>query len=317
MNHLQSRAIGREPSSSPAGSSAPRRGSVLIEFAFIALAFTLLMAGTIELGRMIYTAQVVQNAVRAGARELAMRPLPATATWREIFYPTTAAEAQLGADVREYVYDSGLLVKDVTNMDAAQLRAEVDAWPIVNRMLYPVMIHDTVGHLELLRYPGALLMNPNYQVAPLFQDSKYTVAIPRVDSTSSDAGGAQTISWVPVVEEIVANNDPSQGPFSLTGSVVNGMRGVVAMRINYPYQASTLSDFHPTATAPNSVVLADDSGQPPPPSPLANLPTELNQYSGKYGLGKLYVLGQEVRPYRQLISAQAMFRREVLAPRLH
>ena len=39
--------------------------------------------------------------------------------------------------------------------------------------------------------------------------------------------------------------------------------------------------------------------------------TVAGAYSGTYGLGTQYVLGREVRPFRRLIAAQAIFRREV------
>ena len=34
-------------------------------------------------------------------------------------------------------------------------------------------------------------------------------------------------------------------------------------------------------------------------------------YSGPYGLGRQFAFVREVRPYRKLLSAQAIFRREV------
>ena len=63
-----------------------RRGAVLVEFAFVALGFYVLLMGTVEIGRMILSSQLLNNAARVGARELAMMPLPATMTF-EPFMP--------------------------------------------------------------------------------------------------------------------------------------------------------------------------------------------------------------------------------------
>ena len=40
-------------------------------------------------------------------------------------------------------------------------------------------------------------------------------------------------------------------------------------------------------------------------------PDGTGPYSGAYGLGEHLALGQSLRPFRRLISAQAIFRREV------
>ena len=34
-------------------------------------------------------------------------------------------------------------------------------------------------------------------------------------------------------------------------------------------------------------------------------------YAGEYGLGRMFVAGETVRPFRKLLSAQMIFRREV------
>ena len=78
-------------------------------------------------------------------------------------------------------------------------------------------------------------------------------------------------------------------------------RGLVALRINYPFQAATLS-----ATAPNPnpsqpnfryIDSSDDPsfGAPPPDS-------EMGTYYGDRGLGNQRAFGKIVRPFRRLIS---------------
>ncbi|MGA8351882.1 MAG: hypothetical protein WB773_29100, partial [Isosphaeraceae bacterium] len=80
----------------------------------------------------------------------------------------------------------------------------------------------------------------------------------------------------------------------------------VALRINYPFQAASLS-----ATAPSSNWPPDPNFNYIQPSDGTNTP---GTYSGPNGLGDQFVFATNVRPYRRLISAQAIYRREVLGP---
>jgi hypothetical protein len=83
-----------------------------------------------------------------------------------------------------------------------------------------------------------------------------------------------------------------------------------------------LSGFQPaapTATDPlppnlSRPLIADDasveSTNAPPGNPIGG--TAIGPYAGPYGLGAQYALaGGTVRPFRRLVSAQAVFRREV------
>jgi hypothetical protein len=99
---------------------------------------------------------------------------------------------------------------------------------------------------------------------------------------------------------------------------------VAAIRINYPFQAGTLSGFRaepPSADDPlppnlsNRITAADDDVvAPPPPSGtlLPDDPEEFGPYAGRYGLGRQLAFGATLRPFRKLISTQALFRREVV-----
>jgi hypothetical protein len=282
-----------------------RRGSVMIEFAFIALAFYLLFAGTLELGRMIATDQIIQNAARVGARELALVPLRPTETFLQAL-----AEPQVVATI----YDPTKLAVDVTGG-----LPNTGTWPVINRMLYPVMVIDQVGGASILHYPGAVLSDGA---------GAFTVGVPHV--VSRDAQGHETIRWVPVIEEVRSNPlDPNTGPFSLAwngaGSDPRPQRGLVALRINCPYQASTMTAFRQEADPGsgeivNIPVLADDLAvivQNPNEAPgqAVSGGSASGVFAGQYGLGKFYAMGTAgaggVRPFRRLISAQAMFRREV------
>ena len=132
--------------------------------------------------------------------------------------------------------------------------------------------------------------------------------------------GNQSIRWVPVVEEIPSDGDES------SFSIASPERGIVALRINYPFQSASMSSFQtnpaepfePTIGNPN---VADDGsvtetnvGERPGEltnAPLTDGENYAGTYGGQYGLGAQGALGQIVRPYRRVISAQAIYRREL------
>jgi hypothetical protein len=280
---------------------------VLVEFALVALTLSLLLAATIEFGRLLFYAQALQDVARVAARELSLIPLAANMTF----------DVALGdATVLQRVYDPGRLVVDVTDWTDADFDAYVHSdLPVVNRALLPLMVIDRPeGGPKLWRYPGALLTDAS-------SSSGFTVGIPRIDARDPDTG-AESITWVPILEEM------SAGHFGMTlgSSCVSPPCGVVALRINYPYQAAAITAHVPNPAGPAEPTLgnpiqADDEGvvetnAPPgetlpvdPQAPFPNYPI----YSGPYGLGRqLAYGGLTVRPYRKLLSAQAIYRREVI-----
>jgi hypothetical protein len=287
----------------PAQVARQRAGSMMVEFAFICLAFYLLLAGTLELGRMITVSQAVQNAARVGARELALVPLPPTATFQQ---------ALSTPQVRTTIYNPYLLALDVGGG-----MPNTDAWPLINRMLLPIMIRDRMdlggGMTDVLHFPGAVLRDTT--------NGQLTVAVPNV--ISRDTEGIETIRWLPVLEEVVSNpNDPNSGPFSLAST--GPERGLVALRINCPYQASTMTAYRVVGGGPSMLPVHANDGavtqvNAAPGALLggAGDPDDLGYaaaYSGPYGLGKMYAMGEGnggVRPFRRLISQQSIFRREV------
>lgn len=299
---MQTTQQARGPAAERVRSEAPpcagRRGSILVEFALVSLAFYLILAGTLEVGRMITTAQILQNAARTMARELALMPLPATMTFDE---------ALRCPAVNERIYDPGLLAVELPD----DLDGETNAWPIVNRILLPLMVISQVDGTTYLHYPGALVDSAVFGS---------TVAIPNVVSRGTD--GVETIRWVPVIQEIRSvSTDPSSGPFSMVTTGTE--RGLVALRVNCAYQAATMTAFQPVDPNDehpvNEAILANDggvtldSGSPGGPGGSLIGGAESGTYSGQYGLGKLYALNKAVRPFRRLISGQAIFRREVFA----
>jgi hypothetical protein len=286
-------------------------GSVLVEFALIALFFYIVLALTIDFGRMIYTAQVLQEAARVAARELAVTSLPADFTFEN---------ALQDPQVISRVFNPDALVIDLDT--CPNVEAFFATLPAVNKILRPIMIVEHVdlnGPRRFMRYPGALLSNSSTP-APC-TPSGFTVGIPQIDTRDPNTG-AETITWVPVLEEIRV--DPANsltGPFSFLSTATD--HGLVALRLNYPYQAAASSSFRTSPAGPFEANLAypnladdgavTDAGGPPPGTTPVGSATAIGPYAGPYGLGRQMALGQTngVRPFRKLLAAQAIFRREV------
>jgi hypothetical protein len=98
-------------------------------------------------------------------------------------------------------------------------------------------------------------------------------------------------------------------------SIASPQRGLVALRINYPYQAAALSAYYPSTAHP---IEANDGGvrvQPradgfDPGTPVGS-GQAVGTYAGPFGLGRQFALGKSVRPFRKALTAQAIYRREV------
>ncbi len=259
-----------------------RQGGALVEFALVSLIFYLLFAATIEFGRLIFAAQVLQDVARVAARELAVTPLPAAVTFDEAL----ALPA-----VRERVWDSAQLIVNATN--DATLEAGFAALPLVNRALRPLFIPDKIGDTSVLRYPGALVPDATVPVWGL------RVMIPK-----EVPGGGYVMRSV--LQEVRGDpGDPATGPFSATSLAVPN--SIAAVLVQYPFQAASMSAFTPQPPEP--------SGAPAPtvgfvvPAPAD---TPIGTYTGENGLGAQAAFGQKVRPYRRILTGQSFFRREVL-----
>jgi hypothetical protein len=321
-----------------------QKGAALIEFALIALTVYLLLAASIEFGRMIFVSQTLQDASRLAARELALTPLPAGCTFEEaLAYPnlpvadancpsTPDPDCSQSPNVPCRVWDPARLVVDITCAPTdTEFQNFMNNLPVVNQALRPVMIYETNNGRKLLRYPGALLAVPGQTFSPggacPANANDLTVGIPRVTGRDPITG-VETIKWVPVLGEVVPNEaDPSSGPFSLLST--GPQKGLVAVAINYPFQSAMLSLFQRDPVDPlkpnlSAVVVANDgavqtdpSSGPAPGTPVAG-GTDQPTYSGQYGLGGQYALNntndpsRAVRPYRKLLLGQAIFRREVV-----
>ena len=298
--------------------SRMRRGQSLVEFAVVALVVYMLLAAILTFGHALYVAQGLQMAADLGAREISRTPLGPNITFED---------ALNDPKVQDDIYSEDLLVFDLETLGATEsfFQDVVPTWPVLNQQLATLMIVDRpdfdgdgTPDRRLLRYPGALLSKSGTPTG-------FTVGIPIVVSRAAD--GVETIRWVPVVEEIDSADSPE--PFQISSP----HRGIVALRINYPFQSASMSSFRENAAGPFEPTLgspnaADDGGvsETNPeerPGDLIGTPllgggTYADTYGGQYGLGAQGAIGSEyftgsrpVRPYRRVISAQAIYRREV------
>jgi hypothetical protein len=296
---------------------------------------------------MIFVSQTLQDAARLAARELAVTPLPAADKFEDALNDGITVQPNIWNESM-LVLDT----TNCGPADDLQANIDVLPLPTVNRALRPLLISETAdlgdgsGPRRLLRYPGALFTVTG-TTPTTFPNSCVVVRtdliplIPRVVQRNDVGGskGVETIAWVRVLSEVRANTtDPNSGPFSFDATSTSPQKGIAAVAINYPFQSTLLSAFQKTpATAAdplppnlsNAITADDDSvtvqGLLPPDMPPMTLVTPAPcpqgdpclAYSGKYGLGGQYALSTftpngKVRPYRNLLLGQAIFRREVV-----
>ncbi|MCG8651500.1 MAG: pilus assembly protein [Pirellulales bacterium] len=292
-----------------------RQGQALVEMAFLIPLVVIIIGATISFGLFFFHANVLQQAVDVAAQEIARFPRGAT---RELgLGDLSAADTTVmyDADFRAQIYDERFLVIDDTEWDQStpfggDFTAYMDQLPLLNRLLATTMVRDETIGGGVTRFPGAIVSND--------LTGEQTVLIPIIGYDRA-TGAESLIEWVAPVEEIRPNN--GQGPYSI--SAVNTAAafspGMVALRINYPAQSTTLinrtGDDGEVIIAANDAALADgntgtnyslvvgaESGV-----------ADTTIHSGRFGLGRQAALLRAggVRPYRKVISVQAIYRREV------
>ena len=306
-------------------SKRSERGGVLVEFSLSLIVLWLIVAATLDLGRAFAAAHVLQSAARSAARELALDDAIA---WNASFDDALAA-----------IFDPSYLVVDATCLD--QRANERDTSPrmelaeilskrghTLNLMLTPLMVFEQVSvggtDLRLLRYPGALLQSGETADSGKPCTTPYTVGIAEVDDLQS------RVTFHSVVEEI----EPDV--FSLAVQPDSSLpAGTVALRLLYPFQAVGLSAWRivdgfnkplPAVSADDYAVDLTSVGESKTVSALDARGPEggleayaqtgtgdpIPIYGGSLGLGVQGVLGQEVRPFRRVLTAQAIAPREVI-----
>ncbi len=304
----------------------------------------MLLAAILTFGHMLYVAQGLQGAADLAAREISRTPFHASdpdtlepLTFEQLFVekvgvPTNLTDNDL---LRTRVFDPAYLVLDLAafymeNPEGNVFLDVAPQLPILNQQLLALMIVDRPdfdgdGDTDAwyLRYPGALLSRtalnpPAGKTYESYVVADRTVGIPLLTN--------DTIRWVSVVEEIdteESNDNAGSNPDPF--SIQSIQKGIVALRINYPFQSASMSAFKPSegpfdSTIGNPILTSDIPAAPAPadgtPINIPDVtsgsdPTYAGTYGGQYGLGAQGAFGQVVRPYRRVISAQAIYRREV------
>jgi hypothetical protein len=314
-----------------------RRGGVLLEFAIVSFVFYVLFSVVVDMGRAAFMASSANDAARLLARELALAPLKPNLSFEEALNEPLVLGQYTPGGTGPGIYDKRFLAIDLQSYIPSGMTLDefFGTLPIVNRALRPLMFFDTIevngAPRQFLRYPGTLVQLAN-TTAGSGTPFIYTVVVPELTYSGSSSA---IVRWLPVVQEI-----RSAAPGTLTTPVSELQSpfhvgspegGIAAVRINVPFQATasggrSLETSDPQelyATGFQNVVLANQT---------VNVATNMEQavaggatlvqtdssqsagaYAGSFGLGNLQILGSEVRPWRKVLMAQSIFRREVFA----
>ena len=271
----------------PARLRRPERGAALVEFALVSLVLYLLLAGAIEFGRLMFDANALQDVARVAARELAVAPVRAEATFDYALSCDAASDPGCLVDLRARIFDPACLVVDLNDPAVAfDPDGYFAAMPVVNRALRSLMISEP-SRPGVLRYAGALLErlgrrgvqrdrarrpgradgadggHPARRVARRRRRRGDQVGAGRRGNSRGPGRGLS-------VERTVQPGVPRQrGRRAGRSTPIRWQTaGLAAVRINYPYQAATLSGFR--SSAPNGIdpmppnvgsfIAADDGG---------------------------------------------------------
>lgn len=295
-------------------SQCDRFGSALVEFAFLLPLLTVIIGATLSFGMFFYQANSLQQAVDVAAQEISRMPFAPTAQLGLGDLDAANTTVMYDATFQTQIYNEQYLVIHDSEWDTStsfngDFQAYVDTLPLLNRMLATVMVRDNSYGSGVTRYPGAVVTNSI--------TSEESVLIPII---GYNAAGTETlVEWVAPVEEIRPGG--GDGPFSVTAtnSAASFVPGMVALRINYPAQSTTL--VNRTGSRGQVIIEADDSsltdGDTGSNYSLAvaaeSGTADTTIHSGRYGLGRQAALFVEtgIRPYRKVMSVQAIYRREV------
>lgn len=359
MNLVSEKTLATMRCSRPQRALGNRRGQALLEFALLIPVIILLIGATISFGLFFFQANVLQQAVDVAAQEISRMPygpdqnlgLGQLDQCDELDFVCNDQE------FKDRIYDEQFLVihdsewGDSTSFNG-NFQSFIDQLPLLNRLMAPTMIRDN----NMTRYPGTIVVNGStgeetvlipiveYRARSLSDPPPFPNDNPPgfgfVPSTIRSAGEI-VCEWVAPVEEIRVDHDQNdttsrQGPFALgsgaDATLSSFEPGMVALRINYPAQSTTLinriSDENLSSNSDcelgGIIVIVGDTEQKPgastgcyqiqDPTPRISPGCDTlgsNANAGLYGLGELEALTRIVRPYRKVMSFQAIYRREV------
>ena len=240
---------------------------------------------------MVLYAQTVQQAADVAAREISRTPLRPRQLMDVLYsnVPSDYSSSGGSSTVRTALFDPQLLQFDMTTgVPAGQSVLDVvQTWPIINQMLYPAMIVQPGDQVyggtptdQYLCYPGAVpctdSANPNRTV--------YCVA--RIDSRTPD--GAETITWVPVIEEMTSRRSPVAVFRGIAAGRTVSLADQLRLPIGHDERLSPAADLAAGADRP-AVGSPHDSGGDGQflklHSDRHGAPSAVGTYSGPYGLG--------------------------------
>ncbi|MDB5390253.1 MAG: TadE family protein [Planctomycetaceae bacterium] len=294
-----------------------RKGQALVEFALVALVLYLLLGAIITFGQMIYASQGTQQAADLLARELSHASIGADLTLAQAINNDKdenggrieTSDVNVQSTVLAKIYDPKYLVLYIGPDDGngnlsfqghGTLYALMSKLPLVNQQLVPLMIFDkdSFPGTPVLRYPGAIAGSGVIGPAPdYYSDGPQTI-----DATVTiyDSNG----NTVDVVNEIILDKDHQPPNYKTPFQISSPQRGVVALQLNYPYQSAAMSSYAASPDGPfepngGDVQIVDDEGQ------------AFGLYTGSKGQGRQAAWGQDVRPFSKIISATAIYRREL------
>ncbi len=297
----------------------------MIEFALVSTILLLLLGALFDFGRVFFVAQQGQRTVHFAARELALLPLPPTGiSLRDALacrrvevgdpaFPECAPLAGVPVLPREGIFDPDWLAVSCATLaglgfdcnDEGDMDAFVSRLPVVNQMLWPLMIWDRTGDCPgaapcILRYPGALFSDASPANPTGFQ-----VLIPILDGAA--------VRCVPVVEAIV--DGAGVGSFPVESG------GRVALRWNFPFQAASLLAGQPDDGVLVPIDVADldcpglvagvSEAETLGPLPALDATPGAGPHAGPLGLGRHLARARELRPFRRVLSTEALARREL------
>jgi hypothetical protein len=298
-----------------------RCGQSLLEFALVAFILVTILAATVTLGYSLFAAQALQQAVDFAAQEISRTPFPADSDLGlGRLDSDNPGWVMRDPDFLTRIYNPADLVVYASELGINETFQEhMDSRPLLNRLLAPLMIaeRDADGTLVRYRYPGTVVTDPG--------DNEETVLIPIM---GYGVNGAESfIRWVAPVEEIpFVSGSTSHYPFSLATPPPSPqfVPGVVALRLNYPVQSGLsvnqvgVDDNADGRADRMELTEADDTMllvTPPGRFQVEPAFGAFGPHAGELGLGAMRLSRQgfpiDVRPYRKVLSVQAIYRREV------